>query len=511
VLVVALSVLAALTLIGVVANNVQWLTDSDELAWQRLVDIWWHHGHGTAWVSPDVFITRYPLYAVFAAVGITARRGVVLASVLLNLGAGLAFVAGLLRSGELTRPLSRRVGVSLVLVACWAPVAWRLVFFNPNSRALEFGLAVFALAWLGAETARGGPSRHVALVACGGLALLWFSDPFVLYMVGGTAALVAGLDLFVPVRRAATRRVLGILGVSAVLALVIRQALHLVGFVTRPLSELYFTHLDQVPDRALLVRERLGALLGISSADLSTSSIDVAVVSWLRLGLVVLALVGVVSTLRRWTRASLLARTLTLCLVTTPTLVIFTNFYRSSDFVVDRYLGVFVVAVVGLAIVALDRLRGGVGMVAGVLVAVLVAAALVTNVHTWWNNRDASPDADVLVLSAAVESQRWDRVYGPFWLTVRADQLGQGATSWVQVECSARDALSLFRWHVDDAVLAGRPRAVAVALTELGCSADDLVRAYGKPSEQVSLEGQPFLVWRGSAVTEALRRLDRGR
>jgi hypothetical protein len=464
VLVVALSVLAALTLIGVVANNVQWLTDSDELAWQRLVDIWWHHGHGTAWVSPDVFITRYPLYAVFAAVGITARRGVVLASVLLNLGAGLAFVAGLLRSGELTRPLSRRVGVSLVLVACWAPVAWRLVFFNPNSRALEFGLAVFALAWLGAETARGRLRRHVALVACGGLALLWFSDPFVLYMVGGTAALVAGLDLFVPARRAAARRVLGILGVSAVLAILLRQALHLVGFVTRPLSELYFTHLGQVPDRALLVSERLGALLGVSSADLSASSIDVAVVSWLRLGLVV-----------------------------------------------DRYLGVFVVAVVGLAIVALDRLRGGVGMVAGVLVAVLVAAALVTNVHTWWNNRDASPDADVLVLSAAVESQRWDRVYGPFWLTVRADQLGQGATSWVQVECSARDALSLFRWHVDDAVLAGRPRAVAVALTELGCSADDLVRAYGKPSEQVSLEGQPFLVWRGSAVTEALRRLDRGR
>ena len=66
-------------------------------------------------------------------------------------------------------------------------------------------------------------------------------------------------------------------------------------------------------------------------------------------------------TIRRWKDASLLARTLVVCIVSTPVAVVLVNVYAFPDAVIDRYLGAALVGIAGLAVIAVDRVSGAVG------------------------------------------------------------------------------------------------------------------------------------------------------
>ena len=232
--------------------------NSDELAWQRLLDVWGHEGHGTTWISEDLFVTRFVLYGLLEAVGIVGRRAAISVSMTLNVVAAWAFVGGLLASGELRKPLRAGTIAALGLAGAWAPIAWYDVFFNPNSRAFELGCSVLGVGLLGRWTARGALGVGTALGLGAGLAIIWVSDPFVLYLVGGTAAVVALLDLAKPVRRRQAGLVLALIGGSAVASLALRRSVQIFDVFTRPVvpgSRRYITAVGEIPGRAVSVIE----------------------------------------------------------------------------------------------------------------------------------------------------------------------------------------------------------------------------------------------------------------
>lgn len=500
--------MAVATLVAVAAFG--WARDvnSDYYAWQRLLDIWIGQGHGHAWISEDLFPTRFPLYLLLGAFGLESHREVVVAATVLNVAAGAAFATGLLLSGDVARPLRLHTIAVLALPATWATAALGSVvlfdlsdgfLFNPNSRSLELGLAVLAVAWIGRELSTDRLRATHAVVIVGALALLWLSDPFVLYLFGIPAAVVGAIDLISPARRAVGRNVMALVGASGALSWLVRRALGLFDVTAAPVANgrRFVTPVGDVPDRLRLVLDQLVTLLGVSGSDLTSAAAGDLVLAWLRLGLVALGVTGAVLVVRTWHQSSLLARTLVLALVADIAGVTATNIFRDPDAVVGRYLTVALVALIGLAAIAVGRLHGRVGSAAGVLVAALVLAVVVTGARDWWNERDADPVAAHVALNEAVARTGWDRVYGSYFLAIRQDQVGGSNVRWVTVRCGRAGRLRLFHFNNDTAVARGHPATIAVALeTSLGCSRADLRRAYGAPDEVVEIDDVRFAVWR---------------
>jgi hypothetical protein len=484
---------------AIAAGAVDWTrqTNSDNFAWQRLLDIWLGQGHGHAWISEDLFPTRFPLYLLLDALGLVGRRGVFVASVVLNIGGATAFVGGLLASGDITRPVRTRVLVALGITAIWAPLTWDQVFADPNTRSLELGLAVLAIAWVSRViTPTDIATRRLAIVAAV-LGALWLSDPFVLYLFGIPAAIVALIDLRDATRRRPSIVLLGLIGSSALLAALLRRALTLVNVTAVPVANgaRHITAIGDLPDRAKLVLEHLATLLGFGSGALTHGSIDDLGLAWLRLTVVVLAAVGAALTLRNWDRATLLARTLVVAFVADVALVTGTNVFADPAHVVDRYLSVALIAVIGLAIIAVEQLPLPAANVAAAVVATLIAGVVITSVHTWWTDRHVAPDGAAVALDAAVDHAGWDRVYGNYFEAIRDDQLGGAGPRWVTVECDPGGALRLMHFNNDTAVTSGRPRVIAVAPLGLACSVADLRAAYGPPTLHTKIGGVPFVVW----------------
>lgn len=504
-----LVVMAVTTVAAVVATSLLRQVNSDDLAWQRLLDIWGTHGHTKAWISEDVFVSRYPLYVVLDAVGIVGRRGVTVAALLANVAAGVAFVVALVLSDDLRRPLRPRLIAAFAVLSVWTTITWDQVFFSPNTRTLELASTLLVFGWLGAVVAQPSPRRGALAGVTALAAFLWFSDPFVLYAIGGPAAVVAAIDLLRPTRRRQGLLVLGVLAVSAFAAQVLRWILEAFDVFLRGVAggARHLTALDDLPDRTQLVLERAAALLGVSGSDLTSGPIGSTALAWLRLGLVVLGLAGAVITLRRWTDASLLARTLVVTIVSTPIAVILVNVYADPDIVLDRYLGAGLIGLAGLAVLALDRLAGAVGRAAALVMAVLVVAAFASNVVTIVEDRDATPDADATEIAQGVEAALFDRVYGYYWLAVRVDQLEEGGPEWVHVECERGGRLKLMPWHNDESVLEGNPATIAVALDNLPCTLEDLERAYGPAARTTTIAGQRFAVWETADASPRLRTL----
>ena len=302
---------------------------------------------------------------------------------------------------------------------------------------------------------------------------------------------------------------LAVLVLSAVAAWLFRFVLELFDVVLRPVAggARHATALGDLLDRARAVFDRFAALLGTSGSDLTSGPVGATGMAWLRLGLVALGLAGAVLTIRRWRDASLLARTLVVCIVSTPIAVTLVNVYANPEIVIDRYLGAALVGIAGLAVIAVDRLSGRVGRVAAGVMAVLVLGAFASNVVTWFDDHDAAPDADVIALAHSVDAQLWDRVYGYYWLAVRVDQIERGGPRWIHVECDKGHPLRLMPWHNDRSVLDGRPATIAVALESLPCTLHDLEAAYGRATRTVDLDGHRFAVWETADASPRLRTL----
>lgn len=493
---VALAIIVA-TALGIAAESVVHSLNSDELAWQRLLDIWMHEGHGTAWISEDILFPRFALYLLLDVVGVTGRNAALATAGIMSAAGSLTMAAAMVIGADLRRPLRARTAVALVLTACWAPFAWAVIFFNPNSRSLELGLALLGVAGLGLVLT-GRLARSLALGGLtAALALLWLSDPFVLYYVGITVALVVGAEVFERAKRRRALVVLGVLAASAIVSVLLRRALELVDLTAKPVGEnrRNITAIGDLPDRTWAVLGRILEVVGISGSDLTSGPIDVAVVAWVRIVIVALGVIGAVMVIRRWGSASLLPRTMVATLVTTPLIVIVVNQFDDPERVMDRYLCLVPIALVVLAVVAVDGLHGLSARIAAIAVTVVVIGAVASGARLWWEHRDVAPDDPALRLEAAAEAAGFERVYGYYWLTVPPDQLVDGGVRWVTVDCRPDGRLRLEEWNNDDAVLGPSAAPVAIALDGLCASLDDLTEAYGAPTEVVTIADTRFAVW----------------
>ena len=482
--------------------------NSDDLAWQYLLHAWESTGHAQGWISEDVFPTRFALYALLEALGFTGRDEVVVASAILNFAGALSFLAALAVSQSIRVPVRGRVVVGVGLLASWGLVAWTDVFFSPNSRSLEIGLALLAVAWLGVRTITERRLSVLALTVFA-LALVWFSDPFVFLVVAVPAGLAVALDALKPFRRRGSLTVLVVLALSVLLTLAFRAGLALFDLSAESVARggYFLTPLGEIPHRALAILERSAILLGLGQENLTQGSALDLLVAVLRLGVLGLALAGLIVTVREWGRASLLARTLGLSLIACPAAMIFINIYPDPAIIIDRYLVMVLVALAGLALIALDRARAKAARVSGVLVAVLVLAVLVTNFSNWRENNETVRDANAIALGDAVSFQEWDRVYANYWMAVRQNEVAPGNARWVPVTCDRNGPLELFKWNNDSSVLRTRPKTIAVSVERQYCDSSDIARLYGPPTDQVALEGHEFFVYRDRSVSPALRTL----
>lgn len=494
--IVGLAIIVA-TAAGIAAESVVHSLNSDELAWQRLLDIWMHEGHRHAWISEDILFPRFALYLLLDVAGVTGRNAALVTAGIMSATGSLAMATAMVIGADLHRPVRTRTAIALVLSACWAPFAWAVIFFNPNSRSLELGLALLGVAALGLVLS-GRLARPVTLVALtAALALLWLSDPFVLYYVGITVAIVVAVEALERAKRRRALVVLGVLAASAFVSVVLRRAIELVDVTAKPVGENQrnITAVGDLPERTWVVLGRIVDVLGISGTDLTRGPADVAAVAWVRVVVVALGVVGAVMVVRRWRSASLLPRTMAGALVTTPVIVVVVNQFDDPARVMDRYLCMVPIALVVLAVVAVDGLRGVPARVATVAVTLVVIGAIATGARLWWNGRDVRPDDPAVRLAAAAQAAGFERVYGYYWLTVPPDQLVDGGVRWVTVDCAADGRLRLEEWNNDDAVVAPSAAPVAVALDGLCASLADLTDAYGAPSDVVTLDGTRFAVW----------------
>gem|GEM_PF-1613682 len=505
---IAVLILAATMTAAVVATGAVRDLNSDDLVWQRLLHIWGSTGHAQGWISEDVFPTRFGLYAALDGVGLNGRSGVVAASIILNLVGAASFLVALIFSGSLTKPRRWGVVVGAGLLASWSTIAWADVFFSPNTRPLEIGLALLAVAWLGVRTAntrRKGPQVLTAAV----LAVLWFSDPLVFLIIAIPAALVTVIDARRVEKRRRAVTVLGVLALSAVGAAALRGIAALFDLSTESVARggYFLTPITDLPQRAVTVFERSAALLGVAGSDLTSGGVVDLLIAWLRLGVVGLAAIGVVVIARSWSDTSLLARTLVVALAVTPLAVVFINIYPNPEFVIDRYLVMVLVAISGLAIIALSQISSRRSAVAAAAIAVLVGAVFITNINTWRDNRHIVRDANAIALGDAVKFQNWDRIYAGYWMAVRQAELASGDSQWASVVCDRSGPLELMDWNNDSSLLRPRVKSIAVSVERQYCDFVDIVRRYGPPTERVTLEGHDFVVYRGAAVVPALRDL----
>ena len=480
--------MALTTGLAVIANTLTRPVNSDDLAWQRLLDIWGGQGHAQAWISEDLFPTRYPLYLLLDALGISGRRGVNVAAVVLDVAAGAAFLCGLV--------LSRRAGpAAAVAASCprsrssrsWAAVTWDQVFFSPNTRTLEFGPGRARCSRSsGAPPQRvGGPRRELVAVTVFATAI-WISDPFVLYVVGGPAAFVA-----VHRRRRARatparhRRCSRCSWSRASPRGSFRFVLELFDVTLRPVAggARHVTALGDLAERTRAVFDRFVALLGDERhrphvgpdrrdrhrrGCASGSSRSVSRERSSRL--------------RRWRDASLLARTLVVCVVSTPDrggarerLRVPRRRHRPVPRCRPRR----------------DRRarrssrsigsRARLGRVASVVMAVLVLGAfaverrhLVRGPRRDAGRRRRSRSRTPSTASSGTAST------ASTGLAVRSrpDRARRAALDPRRVPRAASHS-RLMPWHNDTAVLRGHPTTIAVALDDLGCTLADLERTYG--------------------------------
>jgi hypothetical protein len=175
--------------------------------------------------------------------------------------------------------------------------------------------------------------------------------------------------------------------------------------------------------------------------------------------------------------------------------VVIVNQFDDPEFVMTRYLCAVPIALVALAVLAVDRLGGRLGSVAAVLAALVIAGAFVTSVHRLVDAPAGSPDGHALRLADAVDAAGFDRVYGFYFVALPPDQLREGGARWAAVDCAPSGRLRLERWNSDDAVLRPPAGTIAVALDSLCAPLDALERFYGAPSGVVTIEGNEFAVW----------------
>jgi hypothetical protein len=89
---VGLVVLLAVIGTAMMARRGRYLTDSDSVAQQSVIQTWQHLGHDDAYLPQDTWLLKFPVYAVVEALPLSSSTRVLIETTILN-GLGYLLVA----------------------------------------------------------------------------------------------------------------------------------------------------------------------------------------------------------------------------------------------------------------------------------------------------------------------------------------------------------------------------------------------------------------------------------
>ena len=501
--------------VAIVLRRDAWVLTSDSVAQQSIVRTWFAVGHDRAYVPPDTWLLKLPVYVVAEAVPLAAAHRVLLESI------ALAAVTALL-AGWAVWTLAGQAGLAgsrrrrdVVL-----PLAWVLTLSGglgsylvalPNSRNVELGLGLVVLAWAGRRLEGPGDGRppSVGGVLRGAgvavlLALLWVDDPYVASLVGWPLAIAAPAWALRPASRggrdprlfAVAAVVLG----SLALVPVLREVLVRMGVVIVP--DATAVTLDP---QALLAHLRIlgpaaAAELGLPEPGAAAAVGHVLAVALVALG----SLAAVAVTVRGWRRGRLAVTLLGVnSAVVVAGVVVNATVYdaHAARYLVLAALDLAACLALGLGLLREQRpqwSRAAVAVVAGALAVNLLSAGVDHPVPPSIVAAQTQDQREVLATLRSVAGGTPLEVYGPFWTADLQTHLSGGTFQVVEVVCDG-GRLRRRLWLTDTArerVRAARAAVIVPAgAPELaGCGVDAVAAQLGGAAREVTTRGGTTVV-----------------
>ncbi|HYJ74958.1 MAG TPA: hypothetical protein VEV65_05120, partial [Kineosporiaceae bacterium] len=188
--------------LAIVLRRDAWALTSDSVAQQSIVRTWFAVGHDRAYLPPDTWLLKLPVYVPVEALPLAPAARVLVESA--ALGAVTAVLAGwavwtLAAQAGLAASRRRRDAVlALGWVLTLSGGVGSYLVALPNSRNVELGLGLVVVAWAGRCLQGPAPGRRPAspavtrgLAVAVLLAVLWVDDPYVAALIGWPLALLA--------------------------------------------------------------------------------------------------------------------------------------------------------------------------------------------------------------------------------------------------------------------------------------------------------------------------------
>jgi hypothetical protein len=479
---------------------------SDSVAQQSILLTWFRAGHDLAYLPPDTWLLKLPVYAVIEALPLSPSGRLRSESLTLDV---IAFVLLGLGAWWLARSW-RPVDGGRALLAVALPLAWvgtvggglgQYLAVMPNSRNIELGLSLCVVAasglYLRGDRGSGSGSscgsgldgrrisgRRIAtgVVLAALIGVLWVDDPYFALLVGLPLAACSLLWYRLRDRDARLVRLAVVLVGSLAAVPVLRQALRAVGVVVVPDATGVTLSPRQILHHLPVLWPSLAAQLGLSEPGILAGLAHA-------LALVVLVPAVVASGYlagRGWRERRL---AVTFAAVHWPVVVVGVLVNRTIyDYHAGRYLvlAVFDLAVcLSVATASLMRLRPRLATVVGAL----VAAAVVANGAAAVLDRAPRPaqadlQRDTLALLRTTGATKG---FGEFWAADLYTQLSGGELMVSDVVCQD-GRLHLRHWLTDSARSRVPARRTFLlwdpsAPGSRGCGAAQLVQQFGSAED----------------------------
>lgn len=470
--------------VAIVVRLQRLVVTSDSVAQQSVVRTWFAAGHDRAYLPPDTWLLKLPVYLVVEALPLTPSARLLAESIVLAV-----LTAGLLAASLAV--IARASGGTVRAPDAVLPVAWvatvggglgQYLAVMPNSRNVELGIAVAIVAGVAALGARTpvtrGRTAVLAAAATVALAVAWVDDPYIAFL-GGLPLAVTCVAWFL--LRDRDRRLLvaaAVLGASLLFLPVARRVLGLLGVEVVPDATGVTLSPGQVAGHLPILGPALASQVGLWESGAATLPARVTVCA-------VLAAAGAASVwlaVRGWR-----ARQVALAFLGGHWLVVVVGVLVNRtiyDFHAGRYLVLAVVDLavcLGVAATLLRRTRPRIATAVAALLAVATAANVLGAVL------DRTPRPPLAALQdrtlAVVESTGATKGYSGFWAADLYTSRSGGRVLVSDVVCGSGRLRPRF-WLTDSARLSAPATRTFVlwdpaAPDQQGCSLADLERQFG--------------------------------
>lgn len=509
-----LIILLGVTLIvlALITASTSRLITSDYVAQQNITNTLSLRSRPIVDMQQDNFIIKLPIYVLTERLPVAPLPRLVATSVIINALSILLFFWSLQRFGRLFN-LSRSAWYVPFLWVCSASAGLAAVLLNPNTRNLEIGLGFAALACLAtwykdewqADTLR---RKELGAAFVLGLGLLFYDDPYTIYVVGLPLVAVFGLTWLLRTKEQHRDLQMVLVVVAAYIAAKVWYwLLWALGFHAAAAYG-FFAPVSQLGPNMSLVGSGLLMLFGASIFGQPVASVQSF---GLELNLVILLITTVLPLLLLFSKR-IRQDVWKVFLVLLPffALLACTVSGIMSDFAPGsiRYLVFvpFTTATIFLVLMGEKLPRRAQIALASIF---LLAAALNTASTAYaYAHRGDSPNAMNEQIAAVLKSHGLTKGYAAYWDAGIDQYLTNNKTIIIQAGCSPTVGIDAYRFLVNEQEYA-LPATESFYLYNPGltrCSSSDMERFLGKPKSSVMLPGRLTLYIYGYDISSRIHR-----